>query len=424
MDLKNKVLRLDTSDFGPMVKRLLDMQEKNNVTKVFFGLRSVVTSKDILMEFQAARAETDDSEIIPPGQFDIRAAAVPDLEAIYQKNLKRAEHALGRLKDAGLYYRSVSDLKSGLLNMGGSASFLARFFECIDFFDIQPDNDEIEDDVWFAALDLTALYFAPEVFLSNQKYALAAKDHIYELYGILIMLKAATNKGCLTAGLLRTFEEKYGSLVEQSADSKKLILQIHRFEQMGSELAKQNAENERLSELLRSMADSHKEELAKVSAERRRAERELRPLTARMETAERELAQVKSERDAAIADANRLRAELDELKSYQIEPVEQAELLELPENVVFVGGHQNMLKYLRQRYPHWKYMSGDKCGDFQKADVVFVWYKHMNHSLFNSALSKAADVSVPYLYLSATNMDRLEFEMREAWTAYNQDSEG
>ena len=53
--------------------------------------------------------------------------------------------------------------------------------------------------------------------------------------------------------------------------------------------------------------------------------------------------------------------------------------MELPQEVVlFMGGHQNMTKKLRQQFPKWTYVTDDqlkRSGKIKQA-IVFYWTKH------------------------------------------------
>lgn len=58
--------------------------------------------------------------------------------------------------------------------------------------------------------------------------------------------------------------------------------------------------------------------------------------------------------------------------------------------VLFLGGHQNMTKKLRQQFPKWTFVSDDqlkRCGSI-KHTLVFYWTGHGSHKLMRYVYSK------------------------------------
>ncbi len=104
------------------------------------------------------------------------------------------------------------------------------------------------------------------------------------------------------------------------------------------------------------------------------------------------------------------------------------ELPELPdEGVIFVGGHTNLQKKLRQKHPYWIYLdnvnfSGD--GKFDNAKVVFMFWKHLSHKLYyrSTLFASHAKGDLPIVYVSSTNLDLLEDEMRRGYAASQADN--
>lgn len=89
----------------------------------------------------------------------------------------------------------------------------------------------------------------------------------------------------------------------------------------------------------------------------------------------------------------------------------------LPEgNVLFLGGHQNMTKKLRQIFPNWTYLSDDLFKEIGQIDTIFFWTKHSSHSMMEFvACRKSNDAKI--CYVTATNIKRLIKEMEDQYLA-------
>ena len=84
--------------------------------------------------------------------------------------------------------------------------------------------------------------------------------------------------------------------------------------------------------------------------------------------------------------------------------------------VLFLGGHQNMTKKLRQHFPRWTFVGDDqlKRGSTVNQSVVFYWTGHSSHKLMQYIYSKlSTDVSI--IYVTATNLPLLIAEMEQLY---------
>lgn len=93
---------------------------------------------------------------------------------------------------------------------------------------------------------------------------------------------------------------------------------------------------------------------------------------------------------------------------------EKTVYMELPQKgVLFLGGHQNMTKKLRQFFPKWTYVTDDqlkKCSIINQR-VVFYWTKHSSHKMMRYVYSKLPnDTSI--IYVTATNLPLLIEQMQ------------
>lgn len=81
--------------------------------------------------------------------------------------------------------------------------------------------------------------------------------------------------------------------------------------------------------------------------------------------------------------------------------------------VLFLGGHQNMTKKLRQQFPKWTFVSDDqlkRCGSI-KHTLVFYWTGHGSHKLMRYVYSKLPE-NASIIYVTATNLPLLLQEMQ------------
>ena len=93
------------------------------------------------------------------------------------------------------------------------------------------------------------------------------------------------------------------------------------------------------------------------------------------------------------------------------------ETMLLPQKgVLFLGGHQNMTKKLRQQFPKWTYVTDDqirRCSSINQT-VVFYWTKHSSHKMMQYVYSKLPeDASI--IYVTATNLSLLIEQMQHTY---------
>ena len=95
----------------------------------------------------------------------------------------------------------------------------------------------------------------------------------------------------------------------------------------------------------------------------------------------------------------------------------EVEAMMLPQKgVLFLGGHQNMTKKLRQQFPKWTYVTDDqirRCTSV-KQTVVFYWTKHSSHKMMQYVYSKLPD-DANIIYVTATNISLLIEQMQNTY---------
>jgi hypothetical protein len=91
----------------------------------------------------------------------------------------------------------------------------------------------------------------------------------------------------------------------------------------------------------------------------------------------------------------------------------------LPEKgVLFLGGHPNMTKKLRRKFPKWSFITDDQFKRFPVINeiIVFYWTGHSSHKLMRNIYSKLPK-NTTILYVSATNLALLISEMESTYRA-------
>lgn len=88
--------------------------------------------------------------------------------------------------------------------------------------------------------------------------------------------------------------------------------------------------------------------------------------------------------------------------------------------VLFLGGHQNMTKKLRQYFPKWTFIDDDQLKRLSTTNqrVVFYWTAHGSHKLMQYVFSKlSSDVNI--IYVTSTNIALLILEMQQLYSMKN-----
>ena len=90
---------------------------------------------------------------------------------------------------------------------------------------------------------------------------------------------------------------------------------------------------------------------------------------------------------------------------------------ELPQRgVLFLGGHQNMTKKLRQQFPKWTYITDDQFNRHTcvNSKVVFYWTGHSSHKMMRYVYSRLPE-NASIIYVTATNLPLLISEMQKTY---------
>lgn len=343
---------------------------------------------------------------------------------------KRYEHALRRLRQKGYCSeKSLLDLLDRLSDFDGIAPLASTTWVCIvktlgaDRLDI-----EISDDMWFMAMDKLFI-LTNRRLLSDKDVSIVpyCEDHILELYILLddCVAQHVAQLNCEEAARTLRREE---DLITR-ADAKKMACNaVEAFAATVSDdladaqrqLTAVAAENARLAETAEAL-----------KRDKRQLEKECYALRKENGRLSEDLASVMfiNAKPATAANSDVDEDTLDDVELYEQDsellPEEEA-LPELPDTgIMFVGGHPNFLKKLRELYPNWIYLTHknapERMSQYSKLSACFICDEHMGHSLFCSVISSVKSSGVPYSYVKATNIDRVITEMRQDYAAILQE---
>lgn len=313
----------------------------------------------------------------------------------------RQKRTYDRMKSKGVCCDTICDLLLGLIQ---KQSLLAPISSCI----WNGDDLRIPLEDWYDAFSLLVARYKPDA-ISDQKctnFASILNGHEEELYAIII---ASCN------ARVRAMDDlKGGRDDEAEREVKKELLSLREeCERLSSENKTLRARldgalesNSKLRVELSQVSDTEQKKALAMEAEHRQ---EVKELVKRLEDVEAENS-VLLEDLAALKRDNEAGACEDTEDTFSD--------VELPETgVLFLGGHPNLIKKLRQIYPDWMYLGETNAFQArmgQSIRLCYIWSKHLPHSVWGTAL-QALPSEVPIIYLESTNLARLENEMRKGY---------
>ncbi len=362
----------------------------------------------------------------PEGQAEAFSGEDPLLTDIFkatksaciQQAAKRNAHTLKGIRRKGYYARSpeslshIMDLEAErVTGKEGTDSLwpaLQMFFDAssngLRAYGNRYHNFTAEE--WEFAIEFGTILARPDQFVDPSVQTFAPiLDECIPFIWLCLLLKHAVNEVQLRNNMLDT--------IEKAGDMARTITEL----------------KEQLEKEQKKTADTAK------SAENAKA-----AWDAERDKARRELLRVEHEKDAQLAKmarlANALQDEVSALTSRlqggeavpedncsdqqtEMPPIaEETQMEPLPEKgVLFLGGHSNLIGKLRAVHPGWTYINTT---DYAKKEVgqniwlVFVWPNYLSHALMWRVYASLPE-DVPTIFLTASNLQRLEREMREGY---------
>lgn len=331
---------------------------------------------------------------------------------------KRYYHALKRLKEKGLYAENTKDLRTKMEDrsrIGLPTAFDMSIFGAVTDINERYFSVPISDDIWIRAIELTMFFMEPDTYkdydamfarhLSQDKDI----DLIYFMAYMLAFSKYASDENkkyrdkVKHLDMLDTQADEIERLKKQLADAESRCSETNRKNTaLSAEMGEQKREyDKKINALEHDIVDIKKDMTEELNFVKRMNAR-LLGLTPTQD---------------ALEDA-------EDAMNFQFEDGDKSEDIEvfpnpLPESgVLFLGGHVNLVNKLRQRHPGWRYQSDNQFTATATTSIklVFMWSDHMSHSLQDRVFSIIKDV--PVLYLKATNLNRLEHEMKQKYNDF------
>ena len=336
--------------------------------------------------------------------------------------IQRTYHALKRLKEKNLAAENTMELRDrmGSLKFKTDDGETPFSFADIALFGIPDSLDDryfsipVDNDIWLRAIELTMLVNQPNEYADTDvRFAPFIEHNLAMIYLLAYQLAYAK----FVSEENQAYSDKVGD-IEKMAEKDKRIAELEKALEAATRRA--DAMSARASEL------TAEKELLKRTSDKR------------INELEHDLKDMETEKDKEIEFFCRQNARLlglsnpeqdakedaEDEKNFQFEDGDAEEDIEefaheLPDKgVLFLGGHVNLVKKLRPLHPNWRYQSDNQFNTANTSiKLVFMWNNHMSHSLEEKVFSVISK-DIPVLYLTATNLNRLEHEMKLRYNDY------
>ena len=350
---------------------------------------------------------------------------------------RRLAHAIKRLKARGLWAPTYDGLVAICSAMGGqdpvmakAAGMLQLVSCCMGDYDMTSvaSADQLDENCWMIGIELAMAEREPALMASDQLYGFAIPRNIDLIYVYTVMAGFSSKLTRVMSGDNFYSSKIFDDILDRYLESETGMEAIRQATERTWGAIKKEADGQvKAADDRRQAAEAKLETLSARLKEADARPKALERRNAKLEEASRELAE---ERDAMAREIEALKAALENknrLISRMSGVAEFGFLPALPErNVVFVGGHPNMLKKLVQEHPGWRFIDG---GDYafdrfsSQPAILFFWDGHMGHPCFARA-KKFLEPATPVGYVKSTNIDMLEGEMRRIWAPYAEGGDG
>ena len=336
-----------------------------------------------------------------------------------QQARRRYDHALRRLRQKGYCTeKSLVDLLDSIIDPSTAPALASTVWVCVGkTLESRGFNVEITDDTWFRAID-RLLVLTNQRLLSDKDTSIVpyCEDHILELY-ILLDDSIAQSMAQFTC--------------EEAADTLR----------RGEDLFTRSDVKDLIHTVVKAFAASHAEKLAAVERELKSGNEENARLSETVEALKREKRQLekecyalRKENGLLTGDLSRIRAMPSipasapvsdeptsddyDLEFEDIEIPDAEDLPDLPKTgVMFVGGHPNFVKKLKDVYPNWAYIGSENAPErlkqYSKLEMCFIYTGHVSHPVYWDVLNSVKSSGAPYSFVKGTNLDRVITEMRQ-----------
>lgn len=338
---------------------------------------------------------------------------------------KRLEHGLKNLKQKGLWsdgMRSLSDLTKKK-NLTDAYTMVRVVWAHMGDAMAQIGNQaDLDDNSWKIGLELAFMQHAPDVFKSDQLFGLRIRE-IYPYIAVNAVMAAYAAKLGQVLSSDAYIKEISEFIFAKHANNPEIMSKM--FEDIeaiyADEIKNVDQENRRLKDRVEKLeAENHdlRTKLEKANQANNPEQRQMEKLTDEKGKLAELLAEAQSQANLyrnAMTDRDRRISDL----SARIAQSERVLIPPPDDNVIFLGGHINLVNKLKERHPNWKFIDGDDNNfpEFtQSPALIIFWDKHMSHSAGLRIRSLIAP-STKTIYAHSTNLDLLESEIANAWTS-------
>lgn len=359
----------------------------------------IATSYTHLVRALQMIQDEEDPELAKIGQDPYRMMA---LNQHVEKLRNRLNHALKRLKDKHYHADTLSNLISLPVKAKDAHAVVAMQMHVFDLYTESKGTyeTEITDEFWLRAIDLTMAITEPSIYEDPEAmFTPALYQHLDLLYIVLI----GTVHGNAILETLRGIHE-YRELFSENTEKVNSFVN-----EMQETKARADAQEKKVTE--------HKDVIRELQegmiTDRRAWEKARLGYEHEIQDLKRQLAATQD------ANAGQPAPEQGKPATETVIPEERV-WHDLPEeNLVFVGGDQNMTKKLAIMYPGWTFIDSQSrnFSGKTKAKAIFVWSGHMSHAT-TQRINRVYEDSVPRLYVTKTNIAALVREMTEVWSDY------
>lgn len=330
----------------------------------------------------------------------------------YELVCKKPARALSRLKSKG-FYADTYDALISLIDRVCEPSLITSFSSYIAMATgivWKHANFKLADDVWYSALELTMVLAAPDVYFdpfNDDQWIRHIEPHIPTLLTLVYLISSA--------GFYSLFCLEHSDMIAQLQSYEILVPQLETgLSVLGDAAVKESNEYKAAMIDKDNVIRQKTKEIFGLS-------RENDILRNRVAELERQLAVLES--SGGVADM--VAGDTSDVDVSAGSVSDESDLVELPDdNVLFIGGHPNMLSKLMPLFPKWRFVSteispGSLPKDMKPA-YIFVWSNHLAHSLFERLkMTYGVDMIG---YCKATNIALLIEEMSRLYTKYLKES--
>lgn len=419
--------------FGKQPSCLQKLMPEVKKMSVETGTQSLVGTSKFAAEVTLAHAEDIKEDMttlwsvdaLEPGKSLGAHASTKgaEIKRAYNRTSERLAHAVKRMKQKGLHKKCVYEISKlclddknprtasaiGLLGciLGGPESKGALW--------AHEGYDDISDETYEKAIELVMFLTENETMYSQNMYAALLNKHIDEIYVAAVLIHCATYQKKLLEEQrqelkkLDDMSEKYGGydealdLVTTDIDE---IREAHRLE-LEEQTAKIQKEADR-------KVKAAEDKIKEIQKQAKPAENKLNAANKRITEQTAEIAELQKE-------VARLNAALEHKNEHitnmiAMMPSGEDDLPELPDNILVIGGHPNIISRFKQKYPNWRYIKGtDKgCTNITQPACVFLLPVDLTHSVQQRVQSMISP-DTPVIKITSTNIDRMERDMQKAY---------